>query len=219
MKLPELHGKLSHKEFFIYAAADEKYFDLFALPIINSIRKNTSHNFHIHIFNPRDDQIKICQDQDISYSYEYISQFLNEKTYYACARFIRLNQLITDDQNFFAIDIDAIVRKDIPMLKEKDIFIHYVPGKKARFLAGGIFSSKDFLNTYSLLLQKEIENNSLDWGLDQEILKNLVPQFKWGHLPKEYIDWEMNLNSFIWTAKGKRKDLEIFKNEQKKYSA
>jgi hypothetical protein len=32
-----------------------------------------------------------------------------------------------------------------------------------------------------------------------------------------YIDWAMRAESAIWSAKGKRKELDIFKNEQQKY--
>jgi hypothetical protein len=32
-----------------------------------------------------------------------------------------------------------------------------------------------------------------------------------------YIDWAMREDSAIWSAKGKRKELEIFKKEQDKY--
>jgi hypothetical protein len=223
MIIPELYGSLATNNFFIYTAADEKYFDNFALPIIKSIKQNTDHSLHLHIFNPRQDQIDLCQQESISYSFERVSfdtavQEINKKTYYACARFIRLNQLI-ENQSFFAIDIDAVVRKNIPLLKEKDLYLHYVE-KRPRFLAGGIFgscNSKKFLNEYSVLLEKEIKKDNLYWGLDQDILKKLVPAYSWGALPKEYIDWEMKPDSFVWTAKGKRKELAIFTNEQQKY--
>jgi len=33
-----------------------------------------------------------------------------------------------------------------------------------------------------------------------------------------YIDWEMQDHSYIWTAKGTRKDLAIFVNEKRKYT-
>jgi hypothetical protein len=47
----------------------------------------------------------------------------------------------------------------------------------------------------------------------------LVPKHQHGQLPAELIDWNMNSNSVVWTAKGTRKDLEVFKLEQLKYTA
>ena len=32
-----------------------------------------------------------------------------------------------------------------------------------------------------------------------------------------YIDWAMKSDSAIWSAKGKRKELDVFKQEQRKY--
>jgi hypothetical protein len=49
------------------------------------------------------------------------------------------------------------------------------------------------------------------------ILDQLVPLYQKGLLPMSYIDWAMRDESAIWSAKGKRKELEIFKEEQRKY--
>ena len=251
--LPELHGTLSAKDFFIYAACDQKYFDDFAISLINSILVNSKNYIHLHLFNPRTDQIDFCIKKSISYSYEYIDleQFnsaadrlksiesdekqrtLNAmkkgedvsiqermmKTYFACARFIRLSQLVTD-QKCFAIDVDAIVRKSLPILDNSDLYIYRVTGNKARFLAGGIYTNnKNFLDEYSKELEKFLNQDHLYWGLDQDILENIVPKYQWSPLPYDLIDWEMKSNSYIWTAKGTRKNLSIFVNEKRKYSS
>jgi len=145
------------------------------------------------------------------------------KTYYACVRFIRLQELFSGSSTVFAADIDAVVRLAIPDLPDtKDFYIHHITGKKARFLAGGLWlnptqGSKNFLQDYAQQLRSSIEQDYIYWGLDQDILDNIVPKYQWGQLPMEFIDWEMRESSFIWTAKGTRKDLEIFKDEQKKY--
>lgn len=253
MILPPLQGNLSTKDFFIYAACDEKYFDEFAIPLINSIKQNSSNDIHLHIFNPRQDQLDLCSKNSISYSYEYVSleQFKSAsiklestnsdekqrtltamkkgsdasiqermmKTYFACARFIRLNQLVSN-QKFFAIDIDAIVRKTLPTLADNNLFIYRVSGNKARFLAGGIYTdNKMFLNEYAVELEKFLNQDHIYWGLDQDILENIVPKYQWSSLPYDLIDWEMKSSSYIWTAKGTRKNLSIFVNEKKKYSS
>jgi hypothetical protein len=125
----------------------------------------------------------------------------------------------------FAIDIDAIVRTNLPMLdNSRDFFIHYISGKRARYLAGGLYltgnsNGYDFLKEYANVLKNNIETDNLYWGIDQDALTDLVPRYHWSNLPMEYIDWNMQQHSYIWTAKGTRKDLEIFVNEQQKYSA
>ena len=148
-----------------------------------------------------------------------------QRTYFASARFIRLQQLIRPTSRLLAIDIDAVVRKNFPELdNSQDFYIHYISGKKARYLAGGLYltgnnNGYDFLKEYSNVLKTSIESDNLYWGIDQDVLTNLVPKYRWGGLPIEYIDWEMQDRSYIWTAKGTRKDLAIFVNEKTKYNS
>ena len=146
-----------------------------------------------------------------------------QRTYFASARFVRLQQLIRPTSQVFAIDIDAIVRADLPMLdNSRDFFIHYISGKRARYLAGGLYLTGnsrgyDFVKEYANILKINIETDNLYWGIDQDVLTDLVPRYRWSDLPMEYIDWNMQSHSYIWTAKGTRKDLEVFVNEKQKY--
>lgn len=145
------------------------------------------------------------------------------KTYYACVRFIRLQEVFKESTIVFAADIDAIVRQQIPTLDNAyDFYVHHITGAKARFLAGGLWlnpvtGSSKFLQDYASLLRTNIEQDYIYWGLDQDVLDPIMPKYNHGHLPIGYIDWNMKEDSYVWTAKGKRKDLEIFKNELRKY--
>jgi hypothetical protein len=263
MILPPIQGNICQAGFFIFAACDTVYFDEFAKSLINSVLKNTKAGIHLHIFNPRDDQLEFCQkDPRISISYEYvpISLFNNaanhwnrepldsleklrytrtitamtkgrdkslieriQKTYFACARFISLSKLTEPTHSFFAMDIDAIVRNDIPKLpSDKSCYLHKITGKKARVLAGGIYIDKNiqgyqFLKEYAESIIYNLERDYIYWSLDQDILDYVVPKYNVGDLPISLIDWEMRQSSIIWTAKGTRKDLPIFISEQKKY--
>lgn len=146
-----------------------------------------------------------------------------QKTYFACARFIRLAE-ISSQQTIFAMDVDAVARLPIPVLPpQHDFYIHYIPGSRARHLAGGIWlnataGAQQFLGHYSRELQQWIERDYLYWGLDQDVLDSVVPLYNRGQLPKSYIDWDMHANSCVWTAKGTRKESVAFVNEKKKYS-
>jgi hypothetical protein len=147
-----------------------------------------------------------------------------QKTYYACTRFIRLAQLFQSTPALCA-DVDAIVRKSIPMLETTcDFYIHRITGKKARFLAGGLFlnptdQTRKFLQEYADQLTSYIQQDYVYWGLDQDLLDPIVPKYNFGQLPISYIDWDMRDSSYIWTAKGTRKELSTFVNEKKKYSS
>lgn len=148
-----------------------------------------------------------------------------QRTYFACARFIRLQQLIRQSSSLLAIDIDAIVRRPIPVLSNQhDVYIHRIEGKDPRFLAGaiylaGTYNSYQFLKEYATALTVTINQEMLYWSVDQDLLEPIVPKYRWGQMPRELIDWDMRPDSCIWTAKGIRKDLEIFVNEKQKYTA
>ena len=145
-----------------------------------------------------------------------------QKTYYACARFIRLAE-IYQNQTVLAIDIDAVVRVPVPTLDTShDFYLHHIDGKRARYLAGGLWlngtsSCQQFLQEYANQLRAYFDQDYVYWGLDQDLLDSTVPKYNWGQLPVEYIDWNMRTNSYIWTAKGTRKELTTFVNEQQKY--
>lgn len=260
MILPTIQGQNSQSGFFIYAAADEKYFDLYAKPLINSVLANTpEYGIHLHIYNPREDQIEFCNKPGVSCTYEYVndSEFVkirdlwfqrtifdndrqrqmrkkgetlgaNEllklvrQTYFACTRFIRLSE-IKKDLPCLAIDVDGLVRKSFSYnLDGNADFYLYEKPKDGSHLAGALLfnsqQSNKFLEEYSAELLTSIEQNDLYWFLDQVILDKLVPKYKKGLLPMSYIDWAMRPDSSIWSAKGKRKELEIFIQEQRKYS-
>jgi hypothetical protein len=144
------------------------------------------------------------------------------KTYFACARFVRLAELFSNQQ-IIAIDVDAVVRDNFPSLPQnKDFYIHYISGKKARYLAGGLVlhstaSSQKFLEQYAHQLKEYFERDYVYWGLDQDLLDRIVPQYNHGQLPMSMIDWNMAPDSVVWTAKGTRKDDEKFLIEKKKY--
>jgi hypothetical protein len=258
MIIPPLQGKLEHTDFFIYGACDEKYFDEFGRVLIKSIRQNSNNDIHLHLFNPRADQLDFCQQHSVSVSYEVVPKELfqiaadkwqgtmttefdierqkrtlksmekggdksilerMQKTYFACARFIRLAELLKDPQKVFSIDVDAVVRKQIPALADgPDLYIR----RNKQFLAGGVYltgnkSSYKFIKEYSTLLTSNINADKIYWSLDQDVLDVIAGRYRYGELPMSYIDWFMDVNSYIWTAKGKRKDLKIFIDEQSRY--
>jgi hypothetical protein len=266
MNLPPLQGNLDQSGFFIYAAADADYFDAHGIPLINSVTKNTGHGVHMHIYNPRPDQIELCQHTDrVSVSWEtfdhtlftsavnfwsrtdlpepYVSRrnkmlgikvvdrtlSLNanleiwlRKTYYACVRFIRLAQLLDQARPFLAIDVDGLVRKpfDFEFDNGKDFYLH--AKEKGGHLAGALLGTGQpaclhFVKQLANDIQVQFEQDNIYWFLDQHCLDNLVNRYNKGLLPMSYIDWAMREDSAIWSAKGKRKELAVFKREQDRY--
>jgi len=263
--MPELQGNCTQSQPFIYTALDTDYFDEFGRGIIASVLRNTNQGIHVHLYNPRPDQLAHCQQQaKVSVTWEQVPIELFEpaaqrwntvphdpvlldqyrrtltamtkgrdvniqqrmqRTYYACARFIRLATIWNRAVPVLAIDSDAIVRSSIPVLSNShDFYLHHIAGKKARYLAGGIYLASTagadlFIMQYAHALAQSIDQDHLYWGVDQDVLNHIVPQHNCGQLPISLIDWEMRADSHIWTAKGQRKELAVFVNELRKYSS
>jgi len=266
MKLSLLNGSLDQTDFFIYTAADSAYFDIHAIPLINSVIENTSYGVHVHIYNPTSNQLEFCKNINrVSFTWEEFdqtqfqsaidkwscadlsgeslsrrnrmlgtkvvdkSQSLNDnvkvwlqKTYYACVRFIRLAELLQKPVPFLAIDVDGIVRDSFVCQFDdnKDFYLH--AKEKGGHLAGAILGttsqqSVNFLQELANELCNEFENDNIYWFLDQHCLDKIVPKYNKGYLPLSYIDWYMKPDSAIWSAKGKRKELQVFRHEQRKY--
>jgi hypothetical protein len=263
--LSPIQGKLPDADFFLYAACDADYFDQFADVLINSLHAHSDVAIHIHVFNPRPEQlIQLQHTNNVTATYEFVElsafdvaaarleksvlsesesdqlrrsqnamkkskdRSLNDrmqKTYYACARFIRLADMIQPTQTVLAIDMDAVIRKPVtPLSANCDFYIHRIQGSRARFLAGGIqlnptVGSQQFMQEYSHALSLHLTQNHIYWGLDQDLLENIACKYHWQMLPMSLIDWNMHPDSVIWTAKGARKELLCFVNESARYKS
>lgn len=143
------------------------------------------------------------------------------KTYYACVRFVRMAELVNQPCRFLEIDVDGLVRKPFDYnLTGADFFLY--EKAKGGHLAGSILftetqASLNFIKELGQRIKEAIEANNIYWFLDQHTLDSVIPKYRRGLLPIDYIDWHMDPNSAIWSAKGKRKALEVFQNELKRY--
>jgi hypothetical protein len=144
------------------------------------------------------------------------------KTYYACMRFVRLAEFVTTPTSFLEIDIDGIVRKSFVTQFDDGKDFHLYQKEKGGHLAGSILFNQSsnslmFIQQLAAAIKREIEADNIYWFLDQHCLDRLIPEFNRGLLPISYVDWHMRPDSAIWSAKGKRKELEIFKKELGRY--
>lgn len=146
------------------------------------------------------------------------------KTYFACVRFVRLAEIFDTRWVMFAMDVDAVVRA--PLLcpdGDRDFYIHRIHGRKARFLAGGIWlnarpHNQVFLDEYSASIADYFQRDHVYWGIDQDVLETVVPRHDHGELPQTYIDWQMSDGSLVWTAKGTRKNDARFLAAKNQYA-
>lgn len=273
MILPSIQGNFHQTGFFIYAAADTRYFDLYGRALINSVLRNTDHGIHIHLYDPLPQHIEFCKQPRVSITWESLDtnqfdlafdlwkqhdlpepwhgrkikmlgtksvtdnqglEFWIKKTYYACMRFVRLAEFLDQPRRFLEIDIDGLVRSPFAVEfandEEIDVYLYEKikidratgQAQSKGHLAGSIlFTPKPsclrFLQDLALEIRHAIESNSLYWFLDQDALDKVIVNYRKGLLSQDYVDWHMRPHSAIWTAKGRRKELDIFQQELAKY--
>lgn len=149
------------------------------------------------------------------------------RTYYACTRFIRLDQLLKKPTYVIMLDTDSLVRKFFSLPKSNyDIHIFEKTHKKhvpyKQHLASTIFytgthASRQLICDHAKLILKEYEKNTFYWFLDQETLDLSIQKYRKNPLSQEFVDFDMNVDSYIWCAKGKRKFEEKWIKESVKY--
>lgn len=144
------------------------------------------------------------------------------KTYYACMRFVRLAEFVDGPRSLLEIDIDGLVRRPFETSFADGRDFHLYEKVKGGHLAGSILFNRSqrsfkFLQELAATIRKEIERDNIYWFLDQHCLDSVVTRYNKGLLPISYVDWHMKPDSAIWSAKGKRKELEIFKRELDRY--
>lgn len=146
------------------------------------------------------------------------------KTYFACVRFVRLAEIFDPGWQMFAMDVDAVVRAPLTSPgHDHDFYIHRILGRRARWLAGGIWlnacsQNQRFLDQYCAAILDHFQRDYVYWGIDQDVLEHCVPGHNHGALPDTYIDWHMRPASLVWTAKGTRKNSAEFVSERAQYS-
>lgn len=151
------------------------------------------------------------------------------RTYYACSRFVRLHEILTKPTYVLMLDTDSIVRKPFYLLNDGyDIFIYEKTHKKhvpyTQHLASTIFytgsdDSLKLIRDHAQLILEEFKNNTFYWFLDQETLDLAIQKYKKMPLEKSYVDFDMENDSYIWCAKGPRKNFDIWMQESKKYQS
>jgi tetratricopeptide (TPR) repeat protein len=237
----------SKKDNVVFFAADNIYFWNYCRALIASIAINSHQAYiHVHVINP-DELVENAIDTfrenfkniSISYTYEVIdvSKMTSDmlKTYFACARFIRLPELMKiSPATYLCIDCDCIVRGPLSKLdvgaSESDIIVHrrFVTEEFLEVAAGGLVimptpAARQFLERLYSTITGTIEAGEASWFLDQIALNQTISTelkvgLKISQLDISYIDWFFNSDSIIWTGKGERKnDNLIYLTEFDKY--
>ena len=233
----------------VYAACDSKYFMEHAAPFIYSAN-DIGKDVHIHICNPTEDvwtkSIILNADTDVRVTYTANDINLNtagdhqgpvapeaERTYYACLRFLYLQDIVLKASKVMALDIDCLLMRpfDFPTTA-----IGYFPRdplpdtagweQKGTRVAAGIFYIEDHAHAVASQIGNRIGLGPFNWFLDQIALAEVVdfiPKDQVTEYDDNFMDWNFKQGTAIWTGKGDRKHNNITyvkaKNEFDRYDS
>lgn len=212
MILPEIKGQTNISGNSFFFGADSLYFEQFGKTLAKSLRKHAGWaNIHVHLYNPNDEQIEWCRKNQLTASYEYISEDCKDlRTYYACVRFIRIPEIFKSDARIISLDCDGIavapITKD-KFLKDTEKSAVLWRSKNQRVLASSIFfGADDFRVKLANRLAPYFETDSFKWFLDQVVMAEMMHDKEVSIV--EFRDWgnpKIGVNTLIWTVKGDQK--------------
>ncbi len=128
------------------------------------------------------------------------------------------------------LDADSIIRRDLgplcALIDSSDVVIHKRPHEQDYMgVAGGVIGvrpSPGGIEFFERAVARIDAIGNSDFFSDQlaftQTIAELGDRVRIAHLPKAYIDWEFEPDSFIWTGKGRRKfENETYLTEERLY--
>jgi hypothetical protein len=220
----------------VSCACDSGYLD-YAISLIRSLDVfSPGYQFVLHLVNSGSDDIARVEDLGrrllstrLAATVEEVDfKFPSEdlrRTYYACARFMMLPDLIAatslpilclDADSLFVNPIDCRFSEqgeaDVVLFSEH-LRDEVAPKRKIKNGAIVVRPSaevRNLLEDVRNMLAERFAQGTGAWYLDQEVFSHALNsrhrQIKVGHIRKEYLDWEFHGSSIVWTAKGDRKE-------------
>lgn len=224
----------------ILTACDSGYLN-FAVRLIRSVEFfSPGQVFMLHVVNPTDEvraRVAALQSALVhtrllaSYESVVLEGWTPEqcRTYYACARFIRLAEIMPAcDADFLVLDADALVVNRIDRnfsdkheaevcLLRRDLDGADVPDHLA--VAAGTFWARNlphvrvFATEVAGDLTEAMQGEDAQWYLDQRVLGAAIRRpgvrVRVRNIKRRYVDWDFRDDSVIWQAKGERKHFDL----------
>ena len=222
----------------IYTSCNDKYLDLYVRDLLRSAALHSpAQHFHLHMYDPSPSSLAYVQDlssrQRLTLTWEHsekgrVDLAMSGGMYFVCARFIRMWQFLDASRSqILAIDADAVVRNDLTQgfsrHQEADIALFF--RHKRRNPLRKVLGAAVMLNPTPLALRFIRDCAAVfityaregGWeAIDQLILylvwrwhRRHVPALRAGQLTLPYSDWTYDDDSYVWHAKGMRKDASV----------
>ena len=219
----ELLGNILPQGKVLFCAADSKYFLRFGPAFVQSCI-DFDQKLHIHIINRNEEAMRLqtmIQDNHevITFTSESVDLAgTDERTYYACNRFLVASHILRLCDAAMILDIDNILMNEVQWNTcDIGLFLRDpLPGTtgwehESTHVAAGIVSfttplGLDYLNRVSDRIKSY---DKLRWFADQNALWKVYEEIK--HRVSTFVydgsimDWEFKPGTMLWTGKGPRK--------------
>lgn len=210
----------------VFAACDSKYFLEHAAPLIYSASEVGKKDVHVHIVNPTDEAISLAgvlnatTKQRVTYTYndmefpDWTPEMI--RAYYASLRFLVAPHILQTCGAMLILDIDCMVMQEFDYPTKPIGFFprESLPGtvgweaEGTKVAAGAVYYHKNAFEVAAGVAD-ELSKLPLQWFNDQIALSNTFNKVQqsdvFHHFDGQFMDWEFNEGSVIWTGKGNRK--------------
>ena len=222
----------------VFAACDVSYLSHAKALISSMDLVSPGHHFLLHVLNAGqevvDDVVDFAEELTgtrlhVTSEVASLGSQEQKRTYYSCARFLRLAELLQEtDTPILMVDADGVFVAPIDMdftdKAEAELCLPIRnlgdPGRPLHLqvAAGAIWvrpltSTREFFSAVAGDLLEVFEKGDAAWFVDQETLARHLSAGTGGviarNLKKKYVDWDFGKHAVIWTGKGKRKSLDV----------
>ena len=208
----------------LMVACDEKYFLEHYVPMAYSAVAH-GEQVHAHVINPSPKAHALAaileEDIGVTYSFERTDLTgIEPRTYYACSRFLILPEFLAHGMpEALVLDADCLVMNQIDWTpyQESDLALFLrkqlsgTTGWEAqgtKIAAGAVYVNQSAIE-FTQDVRKRIAEGPLQWFIDQIALNEAYAKHKdslsFHCIPSDFMDWEFEKDSTIWTGKGPRK--------------
>ena len=223
-------------EGIVFAACDDGYYARFATDFLFSAEDTGHrHRIHLHLYAPSAQTLahvaalrQGLQHTQLTYSWEdegYRRYGIDDVIYFAAARFIMIHHLLQACRcPVLGVDIDGFIHRPLDgafdLIGQADVTLHFRSEERRvwrRILAAAVGLNPTeagllFCERAARCIQASLRLRP-DFHTDQTVLYHMyrfarrwLPLIRWQHLPLSLVDYDFGDDSFIWTAKGPRKD-------------
>ncbi|WP_341909248.1 hypothetical protein [Polaromonas sp. YR568] len=227
-------------ELLLFAACDAAYFK-YAKALIRSVDLfSPGQAFLLHLVNPSE---ALCSEVTaLAASLEFTRLGVSsesieltgwpvdqQRTYYACSRFLQLPAVLADTGAgaVLCLDADSLVVNpidgDFTDKADADVVIDLRdtdnPAREHVAVAAGAvwLRSSAEVQKFTQGLGTEIASmmaeGHMDWFTDQLVfyrqMRLHAKSVRFFNLKRKYLDWNFSEDSIVWSAKGKRKDSDV----------